>query len=376
MDIRTSKISFCNKNALNLTSDKFKAFLLNNLREEYNISITDRNAYILNNKSVRNLSKNPHLISVKTCGSNYYLYLTRINEINYSFFIDKKIKNGYSYPRIISVNYNFPKDLYNNTLVEGELIRDNDNEWLFLIFDIRCYKGVSQKEVNLIHKIRNIYSLFDDYNEDIDMQPCSLQVKKFFNYCDFEYIQDDFIPSLPYRVNGLFFNTLQPKHHNYLHFFPRKNMNNNQSKQQTSYQSKQKSSHQSKPQSIQESSHQASHHMSNNITHKMYQKQNNITDKQLGDTMVFVIKTTNKPDVYNLYCVKNNSLVKYGLACVPTMKCSKFIRSIFINSGKDIDVKVECDYNKKFKKWQPKALSSVLFPDEFSRIKSFEEVIE
>tara|TARA_B100000676_G_scaffold236626_1_gene236566 strand:+ start:32 stop:493 length:462 start_codon:yes stop_codon:yes gene_type:complete len=153
-------------------------------------------------------------------------------------------------------------------------------------------------------------------------------------------------------------------------------MNNNQSKQQTSYQSKQKSSHQSKPQSIQESSHQASHHMSNNITHKMYQKQNDITDKQLGDTMVFVIKTTNKPDVYNLYCVKNNSLVKYGLACVPTMKCSKFIRSIFINSGKDIDVKVECDYNKKFKKWQPKALSSVLFPDEFSRIKSFEEVIE
>ena len=72
MDIRTSQISFCNKKALNVVSDKFKSFLLSNLREQYNISITDRNAHILNRKSIINLSKNPHLISLKTIGNNYY----------------------------------------------------------------------------------------------------------------------------------------------------------------------------------------------------------------------------------------------------------------------------------------------------------------
>ena len=39
MEIKTSVISFCNKKALNVVSDKFKSFLLSNLREQYDISI-------------------------------------------------------------------------------------------------------------------------------------------------------------------------------------------------------------------------------------------------------------------------------------------------------------------------------------------------
>lgn len=353
MDIRTSEISFCNKTALNLTNDKFKAFLLNNLREEYNISITDRNAYILNPKSIRNLSKNPHLISLKTCGANYYLFMTCINEINYCFFIDKKIKNGYSYPRIIIVNYNFSKDIFKDTLVEGELIRDKDNDWLFLIFDIRCYKGVSQKDIGILNKIKNIYSLFDDYNEE--SIPCKIQVKKFFTYNEFDDMYEYFIPSLPYRVNGLFFNTLNTGHRNYLHFFPRQNKFSNKVKSNTSNNT----------------------HKTNNIsdtTSKNIKVINNDSNISKDDSSrVFVIKKTDQPDVYNLYCVKDNCLIKYGRACVPTLKCSKFIRSIFINSGKDVDVKVKCEFNRKFGRWLPKEVSNVFFPDEFSRIKEIEK---
>ena len=66
-------------------------------------------------------------------------------------------------------------------------------------------------------------------------------------------------------------------------------------------------------------------------------------------------------------------MIKYGFACVPTLKCSKFIRSAFINTGKDADVKVNCKYNNRFKKWQPMSLASVFFPDSFDNIKYFEE---
>ena len=378
MDIRTSEISFCNKKALNIVSDKFKSFLLSNLREQYNISITDRNAHILNRKSIVNLSKNPHLISLKTIGNNYYLFLTRINEVKYCFFIDKKIKNGYTYPRIVSVKYCFDDDFFNDTILEGELVRDYDNNWLFLIFDIRCYKGVNQKNVNLVNKIQNIYTLFDNYSQDSDIELCQLEVKRFFNYSEFDDMMNNFIPNLNYKIAGLFFNTLNMRHHNYLHFFPRNNKNNNRTI---------KNSYTGASVNI-TSNNQKRKPSTDNIKEYINLPENK-TDLQqpkiqydkksinnIKDTMVFTIKKTDKPDVYVIYCIKNNDLIKYGFACVPTLKCSKFIRSAFINSGKDADVKVNCKYNNRFKKWQPISLASVFFPDSFDNIKYSEENLE
>ena len=347
MNIRTSNISFCNKVALNLTDDKFKAFLLNNLRESYHVSITDKHAYILNKKSIQNLSKNQHLISVKTGGTNYYLYLTCINEINYSFFIDKKIKNGYSYPRIILVNVNFHKELYKDTLVEGELVRDVDQEWVFILFDLRCYKGVLQKEVSLVHKIRNMYAMLSDFEEE-DTDICKFQVKRYFHYSEFDYIQSEFIPSLPYKVTGLFFNTLTIGHHNYLHFFPREKF----FKKKNGY-------------------HQESSSASSSASVHS-KKLKSLEPTETHDHMVFVIKKTEHPDVYHLYCIKENSLVKYGVACVPTLRCSKLIRSIFINSEVGVDVKVQCKYHSKFGKWQPEKLSEVYVPSHMDQIKRVE----
>ena len=405
MDIRTSQISFCNKKALNVVSDKFKSFLLSNLREQYNISITDRNAHILNRKSIINLSKNPHLISLKTIGNNYYLFLTRINEKNYCFFIDKKIKNGYTYPRVVSVKYCFHNDFFNDTVLEGELVRDYDNNWLFLIFDIRCYKGINQKNVNIVNKIQNIYSLFDNYTLDKDVELCELQVKRFFNYSEFDDMMENFIPKLNYKIGGLFFNTLNMRHHNYLHFFPRKNLNDSKKRviknsftgssvsvstyNHNSYQEKKLSTS-----TIKTSINTSLDNQSSNVSpvNKYHTKstdlhKDNFSDKPQtnpnpshsfkkyndNDTMVFTIKKTDKPDVYLIYCIKNNDLVKYGVACVPTLKCSKFIRSAFINSSKDADVKVNCKYNSRFKKWQPLNVATVFFPDSFDNIKYLEE---
>ena len=353
--MRMSEISFCNKKALNIRSDKFKSFLLSNIREQYNISITDRNAYILNKRSIKNLSKNPHFISLKTSGTNYYLFFTRINEKEYCFFIDKKIKNGYTYPRILSVKYNFSKDVFNDTLLEGELVRCNDNSWLYIIFDIRCYKGINQKKVKMTNKIQNIYSLFDNYDRDKATEVCELQVKRFFDYNEFDMIINEFIPKLNYRVNGLFFNTLNTHHHNYLYFFPRDGK---------IVKKKVKNDHTG-----------TTIHITENVNKNKMNVLHKIEDKDTTNCCVFVIKKTDKPDVYHLYCVKNNHLVKYSIACVPTLHCSKFIRSIFINNNKDIDLKISCEFNTRFSKWQPKCISNVFYPDSFESIKQVEEKI-
>ena len=70
---------------------------------------------------------NPHLISVKTVGTNYF-FLTKINNINCCFYIDRKIKQGYTCPRIISVKYLFDDCVFDDTLFDGELVKDSGKQ--------------------------------------------------------------------------------------------------------------------------------------------------------------------------------------------------------------------------------------------------------
>ena len=40
--------------------------------------------FIENEKNIKFVQMNPHLITVKTAGSNYYLFLTKVNDVNNS----------------------------------------------------------------------------------------------------------------------------------------------------------------------------------------------------------------------------------------------------------------------------------------------------
>ena len=65
------------------------------------------------------------------------------------------------------------------------------------------------------------------------------------------------------------------------------------------------------------------------------------------------IKDTALPDVYELYCYENSSLIKYGIASIPNMKVSKNVKKMFKNNMGDEDVVVSCKYSNVFKKWVP-----------------------
>ena len=94
MDVPTNKISFCSGDADNISMIDDKNNILEKLKK-YNIFVKTNRANILNEKSFKYLN-NPHLISVKTVGTNYFLFLTKINNINCCFYIDRKIKQGYT----------------------------------------------------------------------------------------------------------------------------------------------------------------------------------------------------------------------------------------------------------------------------------------
>ena len=71
-----------------------------------NIKYNDRYAKIYNDKFSKNLN-NIHLITLKSMGNPYLLFITQICSLNYAFLIDKKIKDGYNFPKNIYFTLSF-----------------------------------------------------------------------------------------------------------------------------------------------------------------------------------------------------------------------------------------------------------------------------
>ena len=331
--LKTKEISFCDKLANNVVNIENKSFILDKL-SKYGISFNGRSAVIVNNIILNNLVNNPHLIGLKSSGTNYLLFLTKINDINYCFYIDRKLKQGYSYPRIISTKYRFDDTIFRDTLLEGELVRDHSNNWSFLIGDLLCYKG--EKEVSNIsirfNKIYNMLSKF--YIRDDTLEICPLIVKRLFMYNNIDYIKDEFIENLPYSCRGLYFYTLNTKHSNYLYLF------------QSGFKIKCKSE---SNEEIINNSNTPNSNTPNSNTPNSNTKSKNII---LG-----IMKTIN-PEIYNVYCNKSGELYTYGIAHIGSLRKSKLILSIFEDLGLTEVINMECEYSEKFKKWEPIKISN------------------
>ena len=320
LEIKTMDLSFCGDDAHNVVNQEAKEHIMNSLKK-YNISIGDKRAYILNNKSLHFIEKTQHIISIKSSGTNYYLFFTHINNTNYCFYIDRKIKQGYTYPRIISVKYRFNDVIFKDTLLDGELIKDeNDSHnWMFLITDILLLEG-HKLECNIINRFNKLYDILKNkYTPDIYLDICPLVVKKLFLYSDYDYLITQFIPSLPYKIKGLYFNSLNTKHANQLFIL------NNGSDVQKTYKK-----------------------FKNNTT------ESNVSNNK--DLKIFKLITTSKPDIYDLYCKKDNKTFKYGIACIPSMRSSKMINKLL---GDNNTAYINCKLNTRFNKYEPISLAEI-----------------
>ena len=321
MSFKVNTISFCKKTGDNVQDSHNKEKIMDILKKKYNINFKSNRAMILTSKTV-NYLRNPHFISVKTTGTNYFLFLTNIDTINYAFYIDRKVKQGYTYPRIISVKYSFNDDVFKDTLLDGELVKDKDNNWMFLISDLILAEGVLLKQ-NISYRINYLYQLLNKkYREDKHTDICPLVVKKFFNYSQYNELIALFLPNLTYGVRGLYFNSLNTKHANHLFLYPQdKDSNSNKSNKSNK----------------------------SNESNELIKKQDEINKE--FKSLTFQIKSTIQPEIYDLYYKNDtNELIKFDTARVANLKSSKLISKLFKEND---NVFVNCKFNPKFAKWEP-----------------------
>jgi hypothetical protein len=347
--MRTMDISFCSKVATNIVLGDAKQLIIDNFKDlisenRFFGNSGYRYANIINSKSISYLSKQPHVITLKTGGANYFLFLTKINGVNKCLFVDRKTKKGYTLPRIITANFRFSDRVFEGTVLDGELIRDKSDNWMFLISNIITFCGENISG-NLSQRYNKIYELLNKhYREDPEFDICYLRVKKLFTYNDYDKMMLQYIPKCGYEIKGLYFNSVNPKLSNHLFMYP------NNTKERISNKSRDKATT-----------------GDSSITTDTNSKQNS----EVKATVTFTIKTTDKPDIYKLYCMEESTIKEYGIAYIGKMKTSKLLKTWF-HENQDKDCLVSCDYNTRFNKWEVKELSNEKLPSQYNLVKKLE----
>ena len=379
-----SKISFCDKQCSNVNDNKFKAQIIQNLESKYKIQVVTRDYNILNPNILRNVSYHQHILSTYTNGNPYMLYLTKIDGINCTLFIDKKLKDGYTYPKMHCVKYRFSEALFEkDTIFTGELVRDNERRWFFLIDNILLYKGLSTSEKNILSKFELIYNIMlNEYVADKYLEICPLQVKQLFLYKDIKKMVSEFIPNLSYMCKGIIFYTLNNKHSNYAFLMPRDGQIEIKSSSDIDELIQDKC-----PELWKKKTSNLSDNINSNMNMNMNMNMNSniIIDESINlkseetitlqllqslqssqtsqsskiievdkNNVVFKILKTDMPDIYNLYCIDEKyNIIKHSIALVPNIAISHLLYNTFITNPSNLNLKIECKYSKLFEKWSP-----------------------
>lgn len=305
--MHTGVISFCDRVGHNIKSNEVKQKILDDIENKYNTKIIQKHFYKFTEDSVKHITVTPHVVSVKTNGNPYLMYLTYYDDVEIVYFIDKKIHTSYQFPRILIGRFMFDKELFKGTLIDGEMTRNNDNKWLFIINDLISYKGEYMINKLLPERLSFCYNMLNtEYTPDDTMDICKLVIKQYFNLCK-DTIENITKQEYEYTLRGIYFWAYSLKYKPKLY----------------------------------------------NIDDTLIQPVNiPIKDKQefiLKEppliTKTFIV--TDTPDAYRI--VEDNTY-----ACIQTKEESHMVRNAFKNCSANTTIQFKCLYNTKWNKWQPK----------------------
>lgn len=307
--MHTGVISFCDRVGHNIKSNDVKQKIIDDIANKYNIKIIQKHFYKLTDESVKHITATPHLVSVKTNGNPYLMYLTYYEDNEIIFFIDKKIQSTYQYPRILIGRFMFHKDLFKGTLFDGEMTRDKNNKWFFIINDIISYKGQHLININLPDRLSICYNILNsEYTPDNNMDICKLLIKQYFNLCT-NTIDNILNKNYNYTLRGIYFWAYSLKYKPKLY----------------------------------------------NLDDNLIQSVNiPIKDKQefILKNPPLIIKTLSATDTPDVYRISEDNTY----ACIQTKEQSHMLKQAFKHSTANSSIKFKCSFNTKWNKWQPMSM--------------------
>jgi len=181
----THKIRYCNSSGFIIKNDRAKHDIIQTLEDQvgynplnlFEKSYSDRLKDTLKDKDI--------VATYISLGKYVYLYLTRIYNENVALIIELDSNNSNIYPKIISIPCSFNNDLYNGTLLYGEVYRSHSKKWYFLSEKVVLSYG-NKSPSNTIKNIELMNKIFDNGYSFTPICPFIIQQKAYFNLNDIE----------------------------------------------------------------------------------------------------------------------------------------------------------------------------------------------
>ena len=217
---------------------------------------------------------------------NFLLFLTNINGKNYNIFV----YNNNGKIHLFSVKFGFSQELYRGTLFQGELTQNEKKCWFFFITDLIFYMGNYYQLNKLSDKILLIGEILKEkYEYDEFINTCHLKLKSYFLFNHLQFIKNNC---------QLLFVSEYFEDYTYL------------------------------------------------IDIKIKKEKKEIIEDDI--VKEFIIRKTEKLDVYELYDIKTNMF--NSIACVNKLKTSMRLREEFRNKE---SFKIKTRYSQYFNSWIP-----------------------
>ena len=178
--MQTGFISFCDRVCNNIKSLDTKDIVLQDLQSRFDIHILQRHWHRLDEKGSLHVRRVPHLACLRSNGNPYYMFISRYEDIPIIFYVDKKVQPGYQKPRIILGRGMWHESLSAGTLLDGEMVKKNDNTWVFLINDLIAFKGKHLINQPLPDRLKSAKQILDTlYTPNATLDTCSFEIKRY-----------------------------------------------------------------------------------------------------------------------------------------------------------------------------------------------------
>lgn len=332
-------ISFCDRVGHNIKCPETKDAILAELEGRFGIRILQKHWYRIDARSAPVVVHNPHAVCLRSNGNPYYMFFTRFQDVPVLLFIDKKVQPGYDKPRIILCRGMFHAPLFDSTVLDGEMVRDREGRWVFLVNDLVAACGRLLDAAPLPERLALAQRVFGEWHTpDACQDVCSYQVKRYA-HCSKEGVRAllALADGLPYTSRGIYFWPFQlrykPKLFNFdeslIKIVPRRVKD---------------------VADFREDDEGGSPRAASAPT-RVPEPAAAIGEAEAGARTLWLRKTE-QPDVYDVLDRRTGGQ-RLGVAQVSSLATSRLLRAVFREATAAVTRPFECVFDVSFQKWRP-----------------------
>jgi hypothetical protein len=349
--MNASRPVYFNHRCFEIQQKEIRDEIFRNIRKIGHYNVTSKYYSFLNKRNLSEIKDGDFRISLSSYGKKFLLFLTSYQDKKKSIFINKKNEV------MMDTSFKFIGDLYLGTLLDGELVKNDENKWIFIINDIPYYKGENmitksfEERQNMIHHLLNHEKMVSDTTDTTYVSK-----KIYFEYRNLQDMCKRFRESLNYKTSGVWFRNIFNYGDNYLYVFPECRTDHQILNPVVVAEEKMIESKQVEEESKDDIFGDV------DVVETVINKSS--VDEVENKNCKFMIRPTVKPDLYELYCRSvDKHIEKYSYAGIPNMETSRLLKEWVKDVSVEEDITtlirekkaiyVECKYHKIFKKWIP-----------------------